>query len=48
MQELEDFSEEQQEVELLRTNEGLEQLSQHRKTVVDHPGNDPVLRFKGM
>ncbi len=40
MQELEDFSEEQQTVELLRTNEGLMNNYHNIKTVVDHPGND--------
>jgi hypothetical protein len=49
VQELEDFSEEQQAVELLRTKKRTdEQLSQNIKTVADHPGNDTVLRFKGM
>ncbi len=41
VQDLEDFSEQQQAVELLRTKKGTHrQLSQNIKTVVDHPDND--------
>ncbi len=50
VQELEDFSEEQQtEATTAQDKQGThEQLSQNIKTVVDHPGNNTVLRFKGM
>ncbi len=41
VQELEDFSEEHQAVELLRTNEGLmNNYHNTEKIVVDHPGNN--------
>ncbi len=40
LQNVEDLSEEQCSVQLFRTNKGLiEQPTQNKRTVVDHPGN---------
>ncbi len=47
--ELKDFSEEQKEVELFRTNGTHEQLSLNKtKPAVDHSGSNTVLRIKCM
>jgi hypothetical protein len=40
VQELEDFSEEQQAVELFKTNKGLMNNYHKTKTIVDHSGNN--------
>ncbi len=49
---LKDFSEEQQTVELSRTNKGLVTITKKKKkkknTAVNHSGNNTVLRIKLM